>query len=147
MSCKKIIEMRHMIVDEVNKMEHVYILGNPPLSVLAFGSKSFDIYRIGDEMSKRKWAVNLLQSPPAIHLTITYRFDGELFIKDLKEVVSYILETPDIKPKGNSAIYGTAEAIPDKSIVKDAIKIFLNTIYLTKETKEEEKEPEQETQN
>jgi len=144
-SCKKIIETKLYIEEEIKKMDNLYILGKPPLSVLAFGTKDFEVYRITEEMSKKGWALSNLQNPPAIHLTLTHRFDGKEFITDLKDCISIIMENPNEKAKGSSAMYGIAAAIPDKSIVTDAIKIFLNTLYLTNETRtevviEEEKE-------
>jgi len=147
-SCRKIIETKLYVEEELKKIEQLYLMGNPILSVIAFSTNAFEVYRITEEMSKKKWALNNLQNPSGIHLTITHRFDGELFIKDLKDCISIIMEKPLEKAKGSSAMYGIAAAIPDKSVVTDAIKLFITSLYMTNETRtikhKEEKEEEKE---
>lgn len=60
-------ELRHRFADDL------YVLGDPKVSVVAFGSKSLNVYAIGDRMSKRGWHLNALQNPPALHMAFTVR--------------------------------------------------------------------------
>lgn len=47
----------------LRKIKGIYVLGKPEVSVVAFGSKDFDIYRLADALSKRHWHLNSLQFP------------------------------------------------------------------------------------
>ena len=48
-----------------------FVLGEPKVSVVAFGSKTLNIYAIGDGMSKRGWHLNALSEPAALHMAFT----------------------------------------------------------------------------
>ena len=65
------------------------IIGNPQMSVLAFTSKSGNIFNIGDALHRKGWDLDRLQFPDALHLTVTRLNVGmeEKFLKDLGEVL------------------------------------------------------------
>ena len=65
------------------------IIGNPQMSVLAFTSKSGNIFNIGDALHRKGWDLDRLQFPDALHLTVTRLNVGmeEEFLKDLAEVL------------------------------------------------------------
>jgi hypothetical protein len=41
------------------------------VSVVAFSSKTLNIYAVGDAMSKRGWHLSALANPPALHMAFT----------------------------------------------------------------------------
>jgi hypothetical protein len=41
----------------------VFVFGQPEVCVVAFGSKQFDIFALGDELTARNWKLNALQFP------------------------------------------------------------------------------------
>lgn len=49
----------------------LYVLGDPMVSVVAFGSNSVNIYAVGDAMGKKGWHLNALANPSALHLAVT----------------------------------------------------------------------------
>ena len=49
----------------------LYVLGDPRVSVVAFGSQTVNIYALGDGMSKLGWHLNALANPPALHMAFT----------------------------------------------------------------------------
>jgi sphinganine-1-phosphate aldolase len=61
------------ITDDIPEL---YVLGNPPSSVVAFGSKhpSVDALEVGDAMSRRGWHLNGLSDPKSVHIACTVRF-------------------------------------------------------------------------
>jgi glutamate/tyrosine decarboxylase-like PLP-dependent enzyme len=65
------------------------ILGDPQMSVLAFTSKSGNIFNIGDALQRRGWQLDRLQFPDALHLTVTQLNIGmeKSFLKDLEEIL------------------------------------------------------------
>jgi len=69
------VSAARLFAEQVNYRfsEDLYILGDPKVSVVAFGSKKLNIYIIGDRMSKRGWHLNALQNPAALHMAFTVR--------------------------------------------------------------------------
>ena len=58
------------------EIPELYILGNPPVSVVAFGAKEssgINILKVGDTMGKKGWHLNALQKPAAVHIAVTVR--------------------------------------------------------------------------
>lgn len=53
----------------------LYVVGDPPASVVAFASKhpNVDVMEVGDVMSKRGWHLNALLDPKAVHIACTVR--------------------------------------------------------------------------
>ena len=73
-------------IEDFNSLE---IIGNPQMSVLAFTSKSGNIFNIGDALHRKGWDLDRLQFPDALHLTVTRLNVGmeEEFLKDLAEIL------------------------------------------------------------
>jgi sphinganine-1-phosphate aldolase len=91
----------HGIVGAARKIERgireglssdLHIMGNPITSVVAFSSKTLNIYEVGDRMSHRGWELNGLQKPPALHIACTMLTISavDTFLKDLTEVVEEV---------------------------------------------------------
>jgi sphinganine-1-phosphate aldolase len=117
----------HAIVGTAKKIERgirenlsldLHIMGNPIASVVAFSSKTLNIYEVGDRMTHRGWELNGLQKPPALHIACTMLTISAVdsFLQDLGEVVSEVKLSAataiaqGIKPKEGdmAALYGVA---------------------------------------
>lgn len=74
-SCKQIVGAARHFAEQlrVRFTDDLYILGDPQLSVVAFGSDTVNIYDVGDRMSKRGWHLNALSNPAALHMAFTVR--------------------------------------------------------------------------
>ena len=147
------IDACHKIVGGMKKIEFAIrekpelasdlkIVGRPLVSVVAFLSNSLDIYDIADGMGAKGWHLNALQNPPAIHVAVTLPIVAvvDKLIEDLVEVVEdvkdkerrRIAEGKGAKGavKGDAAaLYGVAGSLPNKSVVVDLAKGFLDTLY------------------
>ena len=60
----------------------LYVLGNPPSSVVAFGSKhpKVDVLEVGDAMGRRGWHLNGLNDPKSVHIACTVRFVVPIYL-------------------------------------------------------------------
>ena len=47
------------------KIDGIYVMGEPEISIVAFSSDVFEIYNLSDLMTKRGWNLNSLQFPSA----------------------------------------------------------------------------------
>jgi glutamate/tyrosine decarboxylase-like PLP-dependent enzyme len=73
----------------IQAMDDLHVLGDPVMSVLAFGSDRLNIYEVGDEMSVRGWHLDRQQFPPSLHMTVSLGQIGmvEAFLADLAAAV------------------------------------------------------------
>lgn len=80
-SCRTIVAAAKEIAERIKKeIPELYVLGNPPASVVAFASKhpKVNMHEVGDVMSKRGWHLNAIIKPAALHIavTVSLRFEA-----------------------------------------------------------------------
>jgi glutamate/tyrosine decarboxylase-like PLP-dependent enzyme len=65
------------------------VLGEPVMSVLAFGSDSLDVFAVGDAMDAKGWHLDRQKGPDALHLMVSPEHDRvvDAFLGDLREAV------------------------------------------------------------
>lgn len=95
----------------------------------------FDINRVTTGLVKEKgWDVNVLQFPPSIHIAVTmaHTREGviENFLSDLAEVTAPLFATPKVKATGGAAMYGMAQAVPDRTVIEDIVSTYIDTMLL-----------------
>jgi sphinganine-1-phosphate aldolase len=121
----------------LRKTEGIQVLGQPDMSIIAFGAdtdsavgRKLNVYMISDAMKKRDWNLNALQKPASIHICCTYLHKdlAEKFIADVRDSIKEVLENPDMYKKGAAAIYGMTETIPDTSLTEDIAKGYLDIV-------------------
>ena len=63
------------------------VLGDPVMSVLAFGSDRFDVFAVGDAMDARGWHLDRQKGPAALHLMVSpmHAKIADAFLADLRE--------------------------------------------------------------
>ncbi|KAH8722898.1 sphingosine-1-phosphate lyase 1 [Phaeosphaeriaceae sp. PMI808] len=145
-ACHKIVggmkQIESAIRERPELSSDLKIIGKPMVSVVAFLSNTIDIYDIADAMSGKGWHLNALQNPPAIHVAVTLPIVAVIdkLIEDLVEVTQDVKEKERRRVaegksakgavKGDAAaLYGVAGSLPNKSVVEDLAKGFLDTLY------------------
>ncbi|OPX41076.1 MAG: aspartate aminotransferase family protein [Deltaproteobacteria bacterium] len=128
---RKILETGEKIKKTIRDIEDLFVLGDP-LWVIAFGSKTLDIYRVMDYMAGKNWSLNGLHKPSCVHLCITLRHTrpgvAERFINDLRSAVAFVKEHPE-EEGGMAPVYGLAATIPVRSIVGDLLERYIDALY------------------
>jgi glutamate/tyrosine decarboxylase-like PLP-dependent enzyme len=128
---KKILETSDEIKHGIEAIPELELIGDS-MFVIAFASKSVDIYKVLDFMTERQWSLNGLHKPAAVHICVTLRHcqpgTVERFINDLKSAVSYVQENPDTKG-GMAPVYGMAGTIPLRDLVADILKEYLDLLF------------------
>lgn len=132
---RMIITTARKIKKEVRKIEGVFVFGDPEVSVVAIGSDVFDIFRLSNALTSKGWNLNTLQYPSSIHIccTVLHTQPGvaDAFVKDVTDAVAVIMKNPNEKTTGMGAIYGMAQSIPDRSMVTEISRGFLDCLYST----------------
>lgn len=130
---KKILETAAKIKDGIRQMPDLQILGDP-LWVIAFSSKTLDIYRVMDYLTAKKWSLNGLHKPSCLHICVTLRHTqpgiAERFIEDLNAAVAHIKANPD-STGGMAPVYGLAATLPVRSVVGDLLERYMDALYKT----------------
>ncbi|XP_073813890.1 sphingosine-1-phosphate lyase [Musca autumnalis] len=130
---KRILDTSRYIEMALRKIDGIFIFGKPATSVIAMGSTVFDIFRLSDVLCKKGWNLNTLQFPSGIHICITDMHTApgvaDRFIADVREAVGEIMKDPQQPVSGKMALYGMAQAIPDRSVVGEVTRCYLNSMY------------------
>lgn len=84
-------------------------------------------------MSSLGWCLNALQFPSGIHICVTYTHtqDGiaDKFLDDVRNSIKVFMVNPEKPVEGKMAIYGMAQKVPDRTVVGDFTRSFLNAMY------------------
>ncbi|KAJ8961993.1 hypothetical protein NQ314_005775 [Rhamnusium bicolor] len=130
---RDIIHTAKYIEKGLRRMKGIFIFGQPVTSVVALGSNDFHIYRLSSTLRGKGWNLNTLQFPSGIHICITLMHTqpgvADNFLKDVRDALSEIMENPSLPVEGKMALYGVAQELPDRSIVGDFTKLFLDSMY------------------
>jgi sphinganine-1-phosphate aldolase len=128
---EKILETASAIKKAIRATRELYVLGDP-LFCIAFSSDSLNIYQVMDFMTKRKWNLNGLIDPPAVHICVTLRHTQPglvaRFAADLHEAIEHVERNPDERG-GLAPIYGLTATIPIKGLVRDVLARYIDLLY------------------
>ena len=130
---RRILETADFIKTAIRSIPELFILGDP-LWVIAFGSRSLDIYRVMDAMSHRGWSLNGLHRPSCVHLCVTLRHTQpgvkERFVEDLQAAVVEVRNAPEAEG-GMAPVYGMAATLPLRGVVSNILKAYMDVLYRT----------------
>jgi glutamate/tyrosine decarboxylase-like PLP-dependent enzyme len=68
----------------------LHVLGEPAMSVFAFGSDTLDIFAVGDGMDERGWHLDRQKGPDALHLMVSPEHEkvADRFLADLRQAAA-----------------------------------------------------------
>jgi len=118
---KKTLDTSDEILAGIRSIPELEVLGDPAMSVFAFGSQSLDVYALGDAMQALGWYLDRQQRPASLHMMITpahEKIAGEV-IADLKKCVASVKSGKT--SEGSAAMYGMLGAMPDRAAVRDLV--------------------------
>ena len=128
---RRILETAATIKQGIQTIPQLHLLGDP-LWVLAFTSDTINIFQVMDYMQVKKWSLNPLQKPSAIHLALTLRHTqpgvAEKFIQDLQEAVAYVQANP-LEKGGSAPVYGMAATLPLRGVIREMLRRFADVLY------------------
>jgi glutamate/tyrosine decarboxylase-like PLP-dependent enzyme len=128
---RRILETADRIKRGIRALPELHVLGDP-LFVIAFGSRTVDIYKVMERMSAQGWNLNGLHKPSAVHLCVTLRHTepgvAERFLEDLRAAVEHVRANP--QETGSMApVYGMAATVPFRGILSDLLKKYMDLLY------------------
>ncbi len=130
-AARRIMETATWIKNEIAGIPELEVIGDPTF-VIAFLSDSLNIFQVLEYMTERKWGLNGLHLPPAIHLCVTLRHTQsgvkERLIRDLKAAVEYVKENPQA-PDGIGPVYGMVASVETAGMIEHVLHWYLDTQY------------------
>ncbi len=120
------IKTAHALIDGINAIEGVRVLGRPAMTVFAAGSDTLDIHTVGDALDGLGWHPDrqpgLGGLPASLHFMVTpvHETIVETFLADLREAVRKVVAGEQTPGRG-AAIYGALDKMPDHGPVREAV--------------------------
>eukprot|EP00050_Salpingoeca_kvevrii_P016888 m.59692 g.59692 ORF g.59692 m.59692 type:complete len:578 (-) comp7232_c0_seq1:178-1911(-) len=135
-NAKAILAATRRIAEGIKKIPGLKLVCEPEVSVVAWTSDVFDINRLCDPlMEECGWDLNVLQFPASMHIAVTmaHTVDGvvENFLRDLAKCVVPLNETPGVEVSGAGRLYGQSQAVPDRSIIRQVVSMYMDAVYQT----------------
>jgi glutamate/tyrosine decarboxylase-like PLP-dependent enzyme len=124
-----IMDTSRALIDGINGIEGLHVVGQPDMSVFAMASDTLDIHTVGDALDAFGWHPDRQQNPPSLHFMVTPVHENivEPFLADLREAVRKVA-SGEQAPGHGAAIYGALDKMTDRGPVRDAIIGTLETI-------------------
>ncbi|MGB9521359.1 MAG: pyridoxal phosphate-dependent decarboxylase family protein [Anaerolineales bacterium] len=121
-----IMETTRKIMDGIQSIPDLEIVGNPQSSIFAYRSKNptLNIYAVGDQLENKGWHVDRMQKPMALHAMVTplHAQVADQFLADLREAVEYVKQHPTLALKGDAALYGMVATLPFRGLIKKNVQ-------------------------
>ena len=128
---KIVMNTTEKLIEGINQIPELFILGKPVMSVFSFTSDKINIFHLGDILDKQGWHLDRIQFPSALHMMVNphHAEIADNFLKDLKESVDKVKKNPEKSSDGEAAMYGMVASLPDRGKVKNFIINFLKNQY------------------
>lgn len=115
------------------RIDGLKLLGLPHCTLVTWGSSApnVDVYAVADQMEERGWHMDRQQWPACVHLTVMAQHAPVVddYLRDLEECVRFARAHPELKSKGNAAMYGMMAKVPLRFMVKSAVRGVLEGMY------------------
>jgi glutamate/tyrosine decarboxylase-like PLP-dependent enzyme len=111
---KQVQEATKKLIEGINSIEGLQVLGEPAMCMFAFKSDVINVYQLADEMNQRGWYLQGQFSTPLtprnLHISVNYGTTqkAEALLEDLRECVEVVKSKPPIDSDGIRALVGAA---------------------------------------
>ncbi|GAA5936373.1 sphinganine-1-phosphate aldolase DPL1 [Sporobolomyces koalae] len=141
-SCREIVGAAQKFAQAIRTdFPELYVLGNPLVSVVAFGSRTegqgngkgvIPVYEVGDRMDKLGWHLNALQNPPAIHIACTKLTVSAIddLLRDLRTAVDEVKAMEKAGGGSMVTLYGLGSGSPiGPGLVEEMASRYMDVLY------------------
>jgi hypothetical protein len=130
---KRALEATERLKEGLKRIEGLRVIGSEHCTIVAWGStsKDVDIYAVADQLEDRGWLVDRQQNPACVHCTLTANHLPviDAYLKDVEDAVAYVRAHPEVKSRGNAAMYGMMAKVPVRAMVKSAVERVMQGMY------------------
>ncbi len=117
-----IMDTTAALIDGINGIPKLKMLGDPDMSVFAFTSDSLEIHAVADVLDEAGWHPDRQQLPPSLHCMVTPAHKDVVgpFLTDLQRAVGHVATNAPAS-SGRAAMYGMLDKMPDRGAVRDVV--------------------------
>lgn len=117
----------------ISEIEGIEVVGDPDATLVSIQSNSsdVDIYAVADQLEDRGWHFDRQQNPASLHFTVMSKHihTVDALLTDLSDVVSHVRAHPELKSRGNAAMYGMMAKIPLRGLVRTSVRKVMEGMY------------------
>ena len=99
--------------------------------MVSFTSNLFNCVALNDMMAqKHKWTLQNIMNPLSSHLVVTdaNADSWKEFTPALLDCIDFLMKHPEENNRGDAALYGMTEKIPNKGVVGDFLIYYLESV-------------------
>jgi sphinganine-1-phosphate aldolase len=130
-NAKQIMSTTEQLMNGINEIPDLRILGKPAMSVFAFKSDELNNFAIADVMEGRGWHLDRQQQPAALHMMITLAHEKVVdhFLADLRDSVEHVRANPSTSDEGSAPMYGMMATVPDRGMIRNFVLEAMDNLY------------------
>ncbi len=117
----------------ISRIDGLKVIGSEHCTIVTWASTSddVDVYAVADQLEDKGWHVDRQQHPACVHCTITANHLAIIddYASDLRGAVAYVRAHPDVKSRGNAALYGMMAKVPVRAMVRSAVQRVMEGMY------------------
>jgi glutamate/tyrosine decarboxylase-like PLP-dependent enzyme len=119
------------LIKGINAIPQLYVLGDPPATVFAFGSNEINIYELAARMAKGGWHMEAQQLPPSLHMTVSpvHLSVADKFLDDLRRIIPEVPTADSQDLSQQAAMYAMLDTMPDRSMAREFAVEYMNNLY------------------
>ena len=131
---RKTLAAKDKIVNGLMELGY-HIVGSPETTIFAFSSESVDIFRVGSELKKRGWFLQVQPGsesdgfPPSLHLNVSpvHVKVSDEFLGDLKAVTHKLKSEGKLEDQKKRVMEKITSIIDGKSSIREAMDEYENS--------------------
>jgi glutamate/tyrosine decarboxylase-like PLP-dependent enzyme len=116
---QQVQEAAKRLMEGVNSIEGLQVLGQPAMSMFSFKSDLINVYQLADEMNRRGWYIqpqfSTLLTPRNLHISVNHGtvHNVEALLRDLRECVEIVQSKTPVDSDAIRAMVSAALRSPD----------------------------------
>lgn len=130
---KQALEATDRIKAGIARIDDLKVIGSEHCTIVTWTStsKDVDVYAVADRLEDKGWHVDRQQHPACVHCTVTSNHLPIVddYLRDLGDAVAYVRAHPEVKSRGNAAMYGMMAKVPFRAMVKSAALRVMEGMY------------------
>lgn len=124
---REVMQTVDRLRDGIGAIHGLEVLGEPTMSVLAIGSRTLDVYEVGDNLAARGWHLDRQQHPASLHLTVQrgHVASAGRFLEDLREAARVAPVTPRarLRARAQAALMRAAVRVLPARVVSKVTEV------------------------
>jgi glutamate/tyrosine decarboxylase-like PLP-dependent enzyme len=127
---RSVLDSSSRLMQGIDEIDGLHILGEPAMSVFAFGSDAFSIHDVGDRLAARGWRMDRQQAPDCLHLIVNpgHAAVADQFLEDLRTACHSAAAHPGSGDRG-VVLYGVTSDVAQGADVDAALRDFIDHSY------------------